>query len=352
MKKQKAIFFFIGKSSFVEKDIEIYSEHYSLKTFNFNFGAKWKIPIQLINQFFFLIQNITSFKVCFVQLSGIHSFLPILVCKLAGKKSVIIAGGTDCHSFPSIGYGNYQRTLLAFATRASFKFCTLILPKHQSLWRTKYTYDNNDFPEQGIEYFNKNIRTPYLTIENGYDQDKFKRISSATKNSFVTVAGLLNKVSQQKLKGIDLIISVAKYFPDCTFTIIGGEKRFFQNVSDNVKFISSIPNDDLPSILSSNRYYLQLSMAEGFPNALCEAMLCECIPIGSDVFSIPEIIGNTGYILKERNIALLKQLLESLMEIEPGKTGKEARERIKQNYSIEKRKAKLKVVFEKLQITE
>lgn len=348
MMKPKALYFFIGKSSFVDKDISIFSESFELIMFHFSHGQKWKIPFQLLSQFFFLMRNLLSFKICIIQLAGIHSVLPVLFSKLSRKKSVIVAGGTDCHSFPSIGYGNYQRPLLAFSTRLSFKNCSLIIPKHQTLWRTKYTYDDNDFPEQGISYFNEGIKTPYSCVENGYDAGKFIRTTEPLKNSFITIAGLLDKSSQQKLKGIDLIIEIAKKFPYYKFTILGGKREYFHDFSDNIQFLPSTPNSELPDILSRHQYYLQLSMAEGFPNALCEAMLCECIPIGSDVFSIPEIISDTGYILKKRSADSLQQLIESLPDHDIAKNGKSARERISRNFTIENRKNKLKAILEQL----
>lgn len=351
MKKHKALYFFIGKSSFTEKDTLILEDFFQLKTFNFEFGNKWKVPFQLIYQFAFLVWNIGSVKICFIQLSGFHSLLPTIFCKLFGKKSVIIAAGTDCHSFPSIGYGNYQRPLLSWATKISFKHCTLILPKHKSLWHTKYTYDHHDFPEQGISYFNKGIETPYECIENGYDGRRFKKSGECIPNSFITIAGLLNRESQQKLKGIDLIIEAAGHFPDYTFTIVGAENSYFKDLPSNIKLIPKTANDKLPAVLSAHKYYLQLSMAEGFPNALCEAMLCECIPIGSNVFSIPEIIGDTGYILDHRNSDELKTLLSNLSETDQKKNGQSARQRILQNYPLEKRKEKLKAVIEKLVVT-
>ena len=47
-------------------------------------------------------------------------------------------------------------------------------------------------------------------------------------------------------------------------------------------------------------------MSEGFPNALCEAMLSGCIPIVSNVGAMPKIVKETGYLLLKKDIYLLK----------------------------------------------
>jgi len=90
-------------------------------------------------------------------------------------------------------------------------------------------------------------------------------------------------------------------------------------------------------------------LAEGFPNALCEAMLCECIPIGSSVFSIPEIIGDTGYVLQERSPAGLVKLLQQIIDhpVDPT-AGLKARQRIMDNYPLEKRKIALQGLIDDL----
>ena len=54
----------------------------------------------------------------------------------------------------------------------------------------------------------------------------------------------------------------------------------------------------LRKYFSTSQFYIQASRLEGLPNALCEAMLCECIPIGNSVFGIPSAIGNTGMLFE------------------------------------------------------
>ncbi|WP_332911264.1 glycosyltransferase [Algoriphagus boritolerans] len=60
---------------------------------------------------------------------------------------------------------------------------------------------------------------------------------------------------------------------------------------------------------NTHQFYLQLSTSEGFPNALGEAMACGCVPIGSAVGAIPEIIDKTGFLLFRKEINELEALI-------------------------------------------
>ena len=92
--------------------------------------------------------------------------------------------------------------------------------------------------------------------------------------------------------------------------------------------------------MSAATFYLQLSLSEGFPNALCEAMLCGCIPIVSDVSSMPGIVADKGLVVKHRRVDDVVAVLEQALLI--GATGRdqrstEARVRIVDHFTSVKR---------------
>jgi glycosyltransferase involved in cell wall biosynthesis len=230
---------------------------------------------------------------------------------------------------------------LGLFTKLSFRLATHVSPKHQSLVEYDYHYDKSIPAHQGIKAFVNNYKTPTTVIANGYDEKKFFCSSDKKKNSFITVSGGLEFSFQQQLKGIDLILTVAAKFPDCQFAIVGVPTTLQLAItSANVKTIPPTKNSELQKLYSEHQFYLQLSMAEGFPNALCEAMLCECVPIVSDVFSMPEIIESSGFILIERNDEMLKSLIHSAISTtdnELDSRGKLARGIISEKYSISRR---------------
>ena len=119
------------------------------------------------------------------------------------------------------------------------------------------------------------------------------------------------------LKGIDLIITAAHFFPQCEFLIIGvNDAATPARLPINVRFRPFETHQKILELLEETQFYLQLSISEGFPNALCEAMLSECIPICSDVAAMPEIVGDCGFILPHREIDLLRLVIERAINVE------------------------------------
>ncbi|HWB61919.1 MAG TPA: glycosyltransferase [Chitinophagales bacterium] len=342
MANNKALIFYTSRSSFVQKDVSILQKEYQTHEFNFYVAKKSQTPLKFLSQFFFLLVNIFSARLLVCQFAGYHSFLPALFGKVFGRPCLIIVGGTDAHNFPGIGYGNWQKKVLKTFTAWSFQLCTHIVPKHKTLMQCTYSYDTREPQQQGIYTNLSGLKTPFTEIPNGYDSEKWKCVTQKAPNTFITVSGGWEYPFQAQLKGIDLILAVAPSLPECEFAILGmPDESLLGQKPANVKILPPAKNENLPAIYSRYEYYLQLSMAEGFPNSLCEAMLCECVPVVSNVFSMPAIIGDSGFVLKHRDVGELKQLIGEALKADRPALGKKAHEIIAANYTFEARKNKL-----------
>lgn len=300
------------------KDLEILKTAFEVRECIIPFQPRWRIPFFFAMQFFICLANVFRAKAVVVQFAGFQSYIPFVVFGWFGKKRIIVAGGTDCVSFPSISYGNFSRSPLRWFTRRSFEKADLILPVHGSLIEYEYTYSDADGPRQGYRVFCGTIKAIEQVIWNGYDpQIWYPRNVERRPKSFITVGAGFGTRFGFQLKGIDLVLQLAEALPGCTFTIVGGDTLPVGKVPANVTLMKQVPNDRLPEIYSAHEYYLQLSMSEGFPNALTEAILCGCVPLASSVGAMPMIVEDERCILKKRDVAQLITLVNNVLTTKP-----------------------------------
>ncbi|MGZ3933258.1 MAG: glycosyltransferase family 4 protein, partial [Bacteroidia bacterium] len=197
-------------------------------------------------------------------------------------------------------------------------------------------------------YFIKDLKTKTEVIHNGYDGKKWFCNSPKQKNTFITISGGLHTANGFVLKGVDMIFEMAPLFPDCEFHIVGGY-AIKSAAPANVKLLQFIPNDEMQPLLSKMQFYLQLSLSEGFPNAVSESMLCECVPIVSAVGGMPDLVGDCGYILKHKNVTELRDMIgAALNNTDLAGLGKKARKRVEERFSFENRRKKMIAELEKL----
>lgn len=321
---------------------------YSVLPFEFRSKPKWRILFEFIRQALFILSNVKRNQVWICHFAGHSSLLPALLGKILGRRCLIIVAGTDAARFPSINYGNFNRKLLAWSTSKSLAWCSMILPVHKSLVYQKYEYDATGAPAQGYSHFApKTKKVPYLPIPYGYDVEFFKpdeRIERIP-SSFVTI-GILDEKNVFFRKGMDLVIELARLKPDAVFTIVGGGSTHIA-LPENVKLLPKCKPEEIVQILSSHTFYLQLSLMEGFPNALAEAMLCGCIPIGSNVSGIPHIIGDCGIIIDKKELNLLNESINTFVRINDlAAYSNKARLRISSNFTEKHRLHLLKSSIE------
>ena len=145
------------------------------------------------------------------------------------------------------------------------------------------------------------------------------------------------------IKGLKIFNELASLLPDIPFTVIGEAKiqiDKFINLNPNVNVLGVQTRTQMKQLYQNNKFYFQGSRLEGLPNSICEAMLCGCIPIGSNVFGIPDIIGNTGILFDtEKDLVNVKDfILSGVGE----KDSKQARNRIISKFDISRRTEKIK----------
>lgn len=346
--KNKILCIYSNKYTFVAKDIMLLQDTYEVIEFGFPSHPKWKTPFLLIKQFFFMLYWMPQIKATISMFPGYHTIFPSLYSKLFNTKSSIILAGFDCYSFPSINYGIFNQGLLKKIAIFSCKNASNLVVVHESMINSAYTYDNNDFERQGIKYFIPELEKEIIPMYYGYESNRFfNKNEQRIPNSFVTISIDISGSTFYR-KGIDLILKVAEKLPHCTFTIIGKTKDIAFEIPENVTILAPIPYAEVNDYLNKYEFYFQLSMAEGFPNALCEAMMSGCIPIGSDVFSIPYIIDNSGFVLKKRDVNELVEVCNKAIISDKNILSKLASKRIIENFPVSRRKKELEDLTEKL----
>ena len=328
------LYLFPVRTTFIERDLEMIRPVAKIVPLEFT-QTPWKLPLYLVLQFFQLLWHLpkTSQYLCFF--GGYHTVLPVIFGTIFGKKCTIQAGGTDCINMPEIGYGNFRKNPLAWATAYSFTHCSLILPVAEALVSQHYNYDHRISPKQGLLQLIPSLKTPIQVIPNGFDVDFWKDLGlERVKHSFISVATSTSTPARARVKGYDLIEQLAASNPEWKFTLVGDSN--YNPQSPNIQVLGKETPASLVRLYNTHEYYLQLSSSEGFPNALGEAMACGCVPIGSAVGAIPEIIRDTGLLLKRKELGTLQTLIQDWMA---GKTQLTSpRARIERYFTYEHRR--------------
>lgn len=101
------------------------------------------------------------------------------------------------------------------------------------------------------------------------------------------------------------------------------------NVVDKVKFLGSLPHDEVFEYLDDIDIYIQPSRQEGLPRALIEAMSKGCPSLGSTTGGIPELL-NSKFIFHNGSVneicEILRKLDQSIMIAEANRSYEKAKE--------------------------
>lgn len=160
-------------------------------------------------------------------------------------------------------------------------------------------------------------------LKEKFDIDKDYILFVGTLQPRKNISKLIEAFSMIKNKDIKLVIVGKKgwMFEDILSAPIKYE------VSDRVKFLENVSEDDLPGFYKNAECFVLPSLYEGFGLPILEAMQYGCPVLTSNVSSLPEAGGDAAVYFDPQNVSDIKEKIEKVISDE-----KKRQEMIKKGY--------------------
>jgi len=171
------------------------------------------------------------------------------------------------------------------------------------------------------------------TVPPGIDADRFQPTDEVHPAIDTDRESILVLSRLDPRKGIDKAIrAFAQLEREDAELLIAGTGRLEESlrelaaalgVSDGVRFLGFVPDEELPELYSSVDLFVLPSEYEGFGIVFMEAMACETPVVGTEVGGIPTAVdaGETGYLVPKDGISELAGRMEELLGIRVSTNG-------------------------------
>jgi len=310
--------------SFVEKDLKILQSKYEVTYCNLYNDST-----------LYLIKEILKNDLVFFWFASIRFFLPLIVTKILKKKIIILTGGYDVVSLKDLNYGSMSSRWKSIVVKFMLKLSDKVLSV--SLSNTNELITNCNINPSKIEM-----------IYHGFEE--VGQVNFSKKTDIIITVAFINKSSFYR-KGIDRFLKLAENLPYIKFHLIG--KMDFYPINDstpeNLVIHGFLEKGKLESILESAKIYIQFSRHEGFGCSVAEAMQFGCIPVVSNSFSLPEVVGDCGLIITDfSNYHEIAAQIRKLLENYKLDMSIKCIERINNKFNYRQRKTKLINIIENL----
>jgi glycosyltransferase involved in cell wall biosynthesis len=299
---------YLHPSSFVMQDFEFLEDVYDLRTCHLPAMHRPLPGLGQVPQ--------ADLLLCWF---GSVRFLPyILVARLLRKPVLVVAGGYDVASEPSINYGNMRGGLSRLLGRLLFRLATVAVA----------------FSEAGRREMERNAGVPRVRsrmIPLGFKPDRPPHdIPPHEKEPMVLSVGIIDESTIHR-KGLLTLAHASRLCPDVPTVFVGrgdpGALADLQRAAgSNARFLGFVTEDELDSLYRRAAVYVQASLHEGFGCSVAEAMLYDCIPVVSDRGALPEVVGPSGYYVSPGDPgALAAAIRRALREGHPDRESPRAR---------------------------
>ena len=309
---------------FIQDDMDIVEKHFSVKRLiGHGVGACLKIVFSLFKA-----------DIVFCWFASVYAGLAVAAGRAFGVRSVIVVGGVDVAKEPELAYGIWLSPWRAKIVRYALRHADRVLVVDPSLQIEAVRL---------AEYGGENI----IYVPTGYDPEKWK--PTGVKVPVVLTVAIVRDETRIKVKGIDLLLEAAAKLPATRFVIVGVTPEIAAKLCapENVSLHPFLEREKLLPFYQHAKVYCQPSRREGLPNTLCEAMLCGCIPVASNVGGNPTAVGDSGLLFSPGSVEDLVEAIQDALMMDE-KAALRARARIVALFPRQKREAELFRILEGL----
>jgi glycosyltransferase involved in cell wall biosynthesis len=140
-----------------------------------------------------------------------------------------------------------------------------------------------------------------LVLRNGVDLERFRPVEQSQARARLDVADRPTLISVGYLierKGHHLVIEALRALPAFQLLIVGSgpEREALEalarrcGVADRVRFVGSVPQEELPAYYSAADILVLASSREGWANVLLESMACGTPVVATPIWGTPEVV--------------------------------------------------------------
>jgi len=298
-KKQNILYIISGETGYKKTDEIIFRSLGNVRKLNYKSNWNYIDPK--------LLFNLIWCNTIVIWFASFHALPVTLFNYLFNKRLITIAGGFDVANVPNINYG-------AMRGKSRAKLGKWLLSRAHSVIAVSKS-NRQEIIENG-NVVSKKISLIYNAIPETIITHIIEK-----KNQVLTI-GEINEETYLR-KGLDRFIEIAKKMPTTQFIHIGKwtDKKgnpsreiidYVKSISpSNIEYIGFVKKKILEKHYEESKIYLQLSRHEAFGVSVIEAMKYNCIPIVTNAFALPEVVGKCGYIIQNKIqcINLIKRLI-------------------------------------------
>ncbi|HAV24458.1 MAG: hypothetical protein A2X67_10475 [Ignavibacteria bacterium GWA2_55_11] len=283
-------------------------------------------------QAFRILLAVPRHNVIFGWFASVYTSIGILCGKAFFKRTIVQLGGVDMAKEERIRYGIWTSRWKSAIVRTAIRNAHVVLAVDSSLMdeaRIRSGYDGRNL----------------ACLPTGYNADVWT--PSGPKDKRVLCVASAPTEARLAIKGVDILLTAAQMLPEVKFIVVGIGPDIIQTMQGfpNVEVRGWVEQVEVLQLMRTSWVYCQPSRREGLPNALCEAMLCGCIPVATAVGGNPRAVGNAGLLVPPDDAQALANAIKTALSLSD-EYSRMAREHVVKNFPTSKRNEGLKEFIE------